>query len=129
MARKLAEGYATPYAAIQYRSSIDHFRIVSIAVDSRERFGSVEYAMHIWPIELFGVPFWPFFHRDSSKREREREPRRKDGELDGLFVQGNRVSCYLSSGLPCYDCIAKSPLTVSGFALLARIYICSCTHG
>lgn len=64
---------------------------------------------------LFGL-----FFTEILVREKEKGSRRKDGELDGLFVQGNRVSC--SSEFPYYDCIAKSPLTVSGFALLARIY-------
>lgn len=77
---------------------------------------------------LFGL-----FFTEILVREKEKGSRRKDEELDGLFIQGNRVGCYLSSkfpsGLPYYDCNAKSPLTVSGIALLARIYVRSCTHG
>lgn len=125
-------GYATPYVAIQYRSSIDHFRVAPIGGQLR-RFGApcgtrdAYSGQSNWPVSPFG-----FFSQNPGERkragekEREREKEPMKGRviegLDGLFIRSTRwLLPSRGFGLSVlwlrrsYICSAKGPLSCPEF--------------
>lgn len=107
MAAQAAGDTATPYVAIQYRSNIDHFRVVPVGGQSR-RFGALCGTRDAYSANRTGpCPPSAFFSHDEKEREREKPTKgRVIGGLDGLFVRGTLIATlWKASDLALYDYI------------------------